>query len=283
MLNCSQCFYAYYIIGASGLIYDPAPEDQFIMKEKIFFKNSKGYKLRGILSNPTHKKEKPIIILCHGFSTSKDGNTYIRLEKILNENGISTLRFDFFGHGESDGKLEEITTSEAVDNVQNAIQFLKESGYMKIGLMGSSFGGMASIIAASKRNDLYVLALKSPVSDYSDRSITQEDEQKIKAWKEKGFTYFTSADGKRFKLNYSFLEDAEKLDGYACAKKIKFPTLIVHGDKDEVVPIKQSKRTAQLVENCRLKIIEGADHRYSEREYFEKMLDLLSEFIIKNS
>ena len=150
------------------------------MKEKLFFKNSKGNKLCGILSNPTSHKENPIIILCHGFSTGKDGRTYLRLEEILNKNGVSTLRFDLFGHGESEGKFEEITTSEAVDDIENAIQFLKASGYKKIGLFGSSFGGMASIIAASKTNDLYVLALKSPVSDYLGNITSQEDKQEIK-------------------------------------------------------------------------------------------------------
>jgi len=253
------------------------------MKEKLFFKNSKGNKLCGILSNPTSQKRTPIIILCHGFSTSKDGRTYLRLEEILNNNGISTFRFDFFGHGESEGKFEEITTSEAVDDIQNAIQFLKASGYKKIGLFGSSFGGMASIIAASKTNDLYVLALKSPVSDYLGKISSQEDEQEIKVWKEKGFIYVTAPDGRRLKLNYSFFEDAERVNGYQSSKKIKIPTLIVHGDKDETVPIEQSKKTASLIENCRLEIIKGGDHTYSKADNFEKMLDLISKFVIKNS
>jgi len=207
----------------------------------------------------------------------------VRLEEILNENGISSFRFDFFGHGESEGKFEEITTSEAVDDIQNAIQFLKESGYKKIGLVGSSFGGLASIIAASKRNDLYILSLKSPVSDYLGKITSQEDKQEIKNWKEKGFTYVTAPDGRSFKLNYSFFEDAEKVNGYESSKKIKIPTLIVHGDKDETVPIEQSKKTARLIKNCFLEIIEGGDHTYSNVNHFEKMLDLISKFITKNS
>ena len=144
----------------------------------------------------------------------------MRLEEILNKNGISTFRFDFFGHGESEGKFEEITTSEAVDDIQNAIQFLKASGYKKMGLVGSSFGGLASIIAASKTNDLYVLALKSPVSDYLGKITSQEDKQEIKTWKEKGITYVTAPDGRSFKLNYSFFEDAEKVNGY-CSNRTK--------------------------------------------------------------
>jgi len=253
------------------------------MKEKIFFKNSKGNKLCGILSNPTSQKEKPIIILCHGFSTSKEGRTYVRLEEILNDKGVSTFRFDFFGHGESEGKFEEITTFEAVDDIQNAIKFLKESGHKIIGLIGSSFGGMASIIEAGKTDDLYVLALKSPVSDYMALIHSRVDEQDIKGWKEKGVIDVTGVDGEIRILNFSFYEEAEKVKAYEAAQNIKIPTLIVHGDEDETVPIEQSRKTARLIENCRLETIEGADHTYSDRSHFKKMLELISEFIIEQS
>ncbi|MFB0565365.1 MAG: alpha/beta hydrolase family protein [Candidatus Aminicenantaceae bacterium] len=253
------------------------------MKEKLSFKNSKGEKLCGILSNPTSKKEAPIITLCHGFSTSKDGRTYVRLEQSLNKNNISTFRFDFFGHGESDGKFEEITISEAVNDVQNALYFLKKSGYTKIGLFGSSFGGMASIITASNTDNLYVLALKSPVSDFSSLLINQNNAQEIKNWKENGFIYITSSDGDKRRLNYSFFLDAKNIKGYESARKIKIPCLIVHGDRDETVPIEQSKKIARLMKNCKLEIIKGGDHTYSKPENFEKMLDLILKFIIRNS
>ena len=90
------------------------------MKEKIFFKNSSGTELCGILSSPFSKKNDSVIILCHGFTTSKDGRTNTELEKKLNGNGLSTFRFDFFGHGESGGNFEDITVSEAVDEVLQA-------------------------------------------------------------------------------------------------------------------------------------------------------------------
>jgi len=87
------------------------------MKDKVFFKNSRGNRLCGILSDPTEDKSNPIIILCHGFSSSKNGRTYQALESKLNTEEISIFRFDFFGHGESYGLFEDITTSEAVDDV----------------------------------------------------------------------------------------------------------------------------------------------------------------------
>jgi len=83
-------------------------------------------------------------------------------------------------------------------------------------------------------------------------------------------------------LNYSFFEDAKNNNGYEAAKKIKIPTLIVHGDKDESVPVEQSIKTAKLIENCKLEIIKGSDHYYSKPEDFDKMIKLVVDFIVEN-
>lgn len=253
------------------------------MQEKLFFKNSKGSRLCGLLSHLSSSKKDPIIILCHGFSTTKNSNTFIALERILHEKNISTFRFDFFGHGESEGKFEDVTISEAVDDVLSAIAFLKEKGFSRIGLVGSSFGGMAALLAASKSPDIYVLALKSPVSDYLGKLIAQKSNEEIESWKEKGFIHYPKTNGEMLKLNYSFFEDTEKVSGFEAAKKIKVPTLIVHGDRDVSVPVEQSKKTAKMIENCRLEVIRGADHPYSNSEHFQRVLNLIADFIVENS
>ena len=252
------------------------------MKEKIDFKNSTGTRLHGILSDPHPGSSNPVIILCHGFSTNKDGRTNTRLEETFNTNGLATFRFDFYGHGESGGRLEDITISEAVDDVLQAIKFVPHSECRKIGLVGSSFGGMASILAASERPDLSVLALKSPVSDYLDRLIFQDHKKKIEEWKEKGFIQIIGAAGQNLRLNHSFYSDAQRIRGSEAAARIFIPTLIVHGDQDETVPVEQSIHISKLIKNCRLEIIHGANHVYSQPSHFEKMLDLISGFVLKH-
>ena len=249
--------------------------------EKISFKDEKGNKVIGILSNPTNNKEKPIIIMCHGSGSQVNKGAFhiIRLEEIFNKAGISTFRFDFFGHGESDGKYEDLTISVAIDDILKAIDFLKKEGYSRIGLTGSSFGGTAALLAAAKTKDLYLLVLKSPVSDYLERMKENPEKYPLEEWKEKGFIYKEE----NLKMNYSFFEDAKKIDSYQDMKKIKIPVLIVHGDKDKDVPIEQSKKAASIIENCRLEIIEGAGHKYSNPGEFDRMLKLMSEFVIGNS
>jgi dipeptidyl aminopeptidase/acylaminoacyl peptidase len=200
----------------------------------------------------------------------------------LNREEFSIFRFDFFGHGESAGKFEEITISEAVDDVQSAIRFVKDSGYKRIGLMGSSFGGFASLLTAGQSDDLFVLALKSPVSDYLGLLIARDHRRNIETWRKEGFITVEGADGERLRLNYTFFEDAEKTNGYAIAGYISAPTLIVHGDRDETVPLSQSQKIAALIPDCNLKVIRGADHVYSVPDHFESLLKLISDFIILN-
>ena len=252
------------------------------MNEKIFFKNSNGLKLCGILSNTTDDVAKPVMILCHGFTTSKDSTTYPILEKLLNEKNISTFRFDFFGHGESEGKFEEVTISEAADDILCAIEYLKGLGYSKMGLFGSSFGGAACIIAASKTKDLSFLVLKSPVADYMEREMGKGNKKELEEWKNKGYKNYFDSKGNKYKLNYTFFEDFANNNGYEAAKKINMPVLIVHGDADESVPIGQSIKLSKILPNGKLEIIAGANHHYSDSEHYQKHLDLVVSFIVKN-
>ncbi|MFC2166066.1 alpha/beta hydrolase family protein [Acidobacteriota bacterium] len=252
------------------------------MRKQIYFENSRGDRLAAILSNPSEKTEEPMVIMCHGFSTGKDGRTNTLMEERLNNHNISTFRFDFFGHGESEGLFEEVTISEAVDDVRRALRYLQDLGYSLFGLVGSSFGGIVSILAAADSDEIDVLALKSPVSDYLGLLIAQDFGLKIDTWKEKGSIPITGADGQNLRLNYTFYQDAETIRGYEEVKKIQIPTLIVHGDEDETVPLEQSKISASLMPHCRVEIIQGADHIYSQPRHFEKMIDLLSQFIINH-
>jgi alpha/beta superfamily hydrolase len=258
------------------------------MQKKIFFKNSRRLKLCGILSNPTNDKSAPIVIMCHGFATCKDSYTNKTLETMLNKKGIATFRFDFFGHGESAGKFEDITVSEGVDDTLSAISFIKKLGYKKIGLMGSSFGGICSTLAAIKlakskisNHDLFVLVLKSPVSDFMEVELQNIGKEHIVLWKKNNYIDYDKK--RKLRLKYSFFLNLKKHKVYADASKIKIPTLIIHGDKDEIVPVSQSFKLVRLIPTSELVVIKGADHRYSKRQEFAAVMKLISDFVVKKA
>lgn len=234
------------------------------MEEKVVFKNSKGDSLVSILSIPTLNPKNAIVILCHGSGSDKNTEAHVVLEKLLKTNKYASLRFDFYGHGESEGLFENITISEAVDDVLQAIKFVKEKGYQKIVLLGGSFGGCASIIVASKTKDLSALILRSPVSAYKNLETSRLTSAELKDWKEKGYTYKSDA-GENKRINYSYYEDLLRLDEYKLARKINIPTLIFHGDNDKVVPLEQSIKLNKVIKNSELLISSGGGHKWAEQ------------------
>jgi dipeptidyl aminopeptidase/acylaminoacyl peptidase len=252
------------------------------MREKVFFKSSEGIDICGILSGPDPGADVPAVVLCHGFATGKDGRTYLRLEEILNGEGVATLRFDFFGHGESGGRFEDITVSEAADNVLRALNFMHGQGFQRKALFGSSFGGLAALLTAGWSRDLVGLALKSPVSDYLSRLCLNWEGFDPDTWRRRGFLKFTDINGGESRLNYAFYREAEKVRAYETAANVRIPVLIVHGEADESVPLEQSRRLADLLPNARLEILPSADHRYSREEDFRKMLELVSGFFVRH-
>lgn len=252
------------------------------MDQKLYFQNSKGNELCGLLSNSTGDISRPIIIFVHGFSSNKNTSNFVKLKDILDKDNIATFRFDVFGHGESEGKFEDITITEAVDDILQAIKFLQSKGYKRIGLLGSSFGGISSIMAASKTNDLFMLALKSPVSDYLEVEMNRFSEKDLEEWKKQGYRDYED-DGKILKLGYTFVADFKNNDAYKAATQISIPAIIVHGDADKTVPVSQSIKISKIIPNCKLVLIKGADHRYTEGDQAEQMLKAFSEFIVYES
>ena len=86
------------------------------MEQPLSFKDPEGHQVAGILALPPNKSHH-IAILCHGFLSSKNSNTNNILTQQLLSQGIATFRFDFFGHGDSQGPFEDITVTLAIQLV----------------------------------------------------------------------------------------------------------------------------------------------------------------------
>ena len=244
--------------------------------EKVYFQNSRGQKLCGILSVPEFSRS--VVVMCHGFGSNKDATSSRLLAEELNKNGISTFRFDFSGRGESEGSIEETTISDAIDDLKGAVNFVYEM-FDKLFLYGSSFGGAVSLGYAAKDSRIILLALKSPVSSYVDKREKELGEEGIKRWKEQGFMEYQTGD-KIYKLPYKFYEDAVKYN-YLFYDHIKIPVLIVHGNKDEEVPVSQSLELAKHLKNPKLEIVKGADHKYTTKSHFDKSIKIISGWFVE--
>lgn len=220
------------------------------MQERCFFENKSGFKIAAIFSKPETDTSDSIVILCHGLDFSKNSRVNMALERIFLKNNISVFQLDFFGHGESQGSKDDANVAEFVDNVLTAIKFVKNLHYKHIGIYGASFGAVVSVIAASKNSDLRVMALKAPGMGPTTRTLSR------------------------------YKPDFDGLSWIKAGKKVRIPTLIVQGTSDEKVEVRFCQELADSIKGCRFELYPGADHNFTKREDFDRMVHDISEFIM---
>lgn len=252
------------------------------MEERFSFLDSHGHRVAAILTTPSEGTDK-IAILCHGFLSSKTSSTNNALTRMLVCQGIATFRFDFFGQGESEGPFDQITVSLAVDQVQRAVDLMRDRGYGRIGLMGSSFGGLISILTASQRTDLACLALKCPVVDFAEELRLEFGDEGMAQWKATDTIPNIMGGPDRIPLHYAFYEDALRQIAYAPARSITAPTVIVQGDKDEHVPLHQSRQLYEALGGKKhLEMLPGADHQFTKGADFTRMTQVIAHWLTQN-
>jgi uncharacterized protein len=255
---------------------------QLLLEERLSFLDPQGHRVAAILTLPPEGTDR-LAVLCHGFLSSKTSSTNKALTRSLIDHGIGTFRFDFFGQGESDGPFEQITTSLGVEQAQAAIDLMKQNGYRRLGLMGSSFGGLVSILTASQRADLACLALKCPVVDFAEELRLEFGNEEMARWKDTDTIPNIMGGSERIKLRYDFYEDAIRCIAYDPARSIGTPTIIVQGDKDEHVPLHQSRRLFEILQvKKHLEMLPGADHQFTKGEDFNRMTSLIAEWLIQH-
>ena len=98
----------------------------------------------------------PCVICSHGYKSHRNSEKYFQIGHRFPLEGIAVFRFDHRGalSGESDGEFEHTTLSRRVEDLLAAMYALskvREIDSRRLGLLGSSLGGMDVLIAESEK------------------------------------------------------------------------------------------------------------------------------------
>ena len=226
---------------------------------ELVFKNSVGLRLSGFLIKP-ERQIPGIVIMSHGFMMDRyERGQFPKMAEALKAIGIASLLFDYTGSGQSDDTL--ITVTRQADDLSSAIRFVKTLGYLKIGLLGVSLGGLYSILAYS--TNVSTIVLWAPVTESKIPGKLKEPHV-LKDFEQKGYTLIKNRAGKVFTVGKRYYQERLSVDQKAILSRIKCPSLILHGSKDTIIPLRHSEKALKyLPEGSRLWIIHEADHSFA--------------------
>ena len=137
-----------------------------------------------------------------------------------------------------------------------------------MGFIAESFGAVVVLKYVVQNNfSAKTLVFWSPAF-YQKKLIpfwhTKND---LKKWKKRG--YLIRKD-KKFGIGY--LKENEKKDYTPLLSQVQIPILIIHGKKDETVPIKFSRQLVKDYKNIKLIALPKAGHKFDENYYIQKRL-----------
>ena len=232
----------------------------------------------GKLYAPVKRGKRPAVILSHGYNgTNTD---WVKECCYYASKGYIAYAFDFCGGSKKSGSSGESTdmtiSSEKEDllAVIDHISSLKNVDSKRTALLGGSQGGLVSALAAAERKDtICALALYFPAlcihDDWSKKYKNASDAPVM-------------FDFMGLKLGRSFVKDALDLDIFGTIGDFKGKVLMLHGDRDGIVPYSYSKRAADIYENATLIKMKNEGHGFS-RENDDLAMDIVLRFLDTNS
>lgn len=214
----------------------------------------------------------PSILILHALTGKKENRTINFLAKKIPDYGYNTIQFDFSGHGESEGRLEEATVTKQLEDIKSVLSQINQINTDKIILIGNSFSVITALAFAENNNSIAGLILISSRANYLEYTNKLEKvEDKYRLFED-------------HLIDESFIEDYKKYNPLKNIKLFKNSILIIHGENDGIIPKEDAELFYSLsVSNKKdLFIVPNAEHRYLEIEQKENILSKVIKFLNKN-
>ncbi|MEH2403647.1 YqiA/YcfP family alpha/beta fold hydrolase [Nostoc sp.] len=139
------------------------------------------------------------------------------------------------------GNFSQLTITRQITQV--AAEFSNDS--TPVTLIGSSLGGFTAAHLGQQYLQVERLVLLAPALGFLSHWLPKLGDEEVQRWQqEKYIMVYHYGEERKLPLNYNFVTDAAQYQEELLQRPI--PTLILHGKKDEVIPIEASRDFVRL-------------------------------------
>ena len=248
------------------------------MKKFKYQKISKTKKLRYI---DNYYKKKLYIVFLPGFMSDVEGKKPQSFKRYAIKKKLGFLALEYFGHGKSSGEFTKGNISIWSKNAELLIKkIIKKNNFI---IVGSSMGAWIALnqFKYFKKQIKGFLGIGS-APEFLTRLMWNKFPKKIK--KEivtKGISTIESGQYK-YPITHQLIKDGRKNKVLSKKIKSKIKVTMIHGQKDEVVPVSFSRKVLAIFSKAKKKlmVIKNGDHSLSDKKSLNKIIKELNRVVI---
>ncbi|MGH6920996.1 MAG: alpha/beta hydrolase [Geminicoccaceae bacterium] len=207
----------------------------------------------------------PAVLFCGGYTSDMTGTKALALERWSRAKGRAFVRFDYGGHGQSDGCFEDGTIGAWAEDALAIVDRVTPPGPLIV--VGSSMGGWIMLLVALARPERIraLLGIAAAPDFTEDLLLPEATEAQRRDLERQGFWTQSSAYGAPYPVTRRLIEDGRKHLLLRGPVAIGCPVHLLHGQRDPDVPWHTALRLAEQLqsEDVTIELIKAGDHRLS--------------------
>ncbi len=234
-----------------------------------YLKISNTKKIRYLSNNYTKNL---YIVFLHGFMSDLTGDKPKTLQKYCRKKKIGFLGLEYSGHGKSSGKFTNGNISKWTKETQIIIKkIVKKNDFI---LVGSSMGSWLSInqFKYFQKQIKGFMGIGS-APEFLERLMWKKFTKKMKQEIIIKGIYNLKHGDYEYPITYQLIKDGRKNKVFQKRFKAKINVTMIHGKKDEVVPVVYSRKILRLFKKAekKLVIIKNGNHSLTNRKNLKKI------------
>ena len=232
-----------------------------------YHKISKNKKIRFICNI---YKDAPFIVFLHGFMSDLEGKKPNAFLKFAKKNKLSFLALEYSRHGKSSGKFINGNITKWSNETSILIKkFVKKNDFI---IIGSSMGAWLSLkqFQKFKKQIKGFLGIGS-APEFLENLMWKKFTKKMKSETIKKGIIQLKHGNYEYPISLQLIKDGRKNKVLNKNIDTKISVTMVHGQKDEVVPVFYSRKVLKIFQKAKKKlvIIKDGDHSLSSQKWLK--------------
>ena len=249
-------------------------------KRSKYFLTPRNRKINYLLIN---KKSQITVVFFHGFMSDMTGKKPIAVQNFCKKQKLNFLKFEYSGHGKSSGKFTDGNISKWTNDAKSLIRSKTKKSKNLI-FVGSSMGSWIALNLFSyfkKKLKAFIGIASAP--EFLEELMWKKFNRKIKKIIMTKKIYHLDHGEYSYPLTKQLILDGRKNKILNNKINLNIPIVLLHGKKDEIVPLKVSRNILKICRKSKKKFIKikNGDHSLSRKSDLKILCSELKN-LIKN-